>query len=104
MIKILTCLVLLSISHLAHAAQLKVQVDDCGPLARDELGVVFSLKPYGHGKTYFSLGSAYQFCPKLTSAKYVLGYAEDLCKNYKPRNKNECGVLKVFVIQEYINK
>ncbi|MDP5460493.1 hypothetical protein [Alishewanella sp. SMS8] len=102
--KLLVYLALFTVSNLANANQLKVEVDDCGPLARGELGVVFSLKPHGIGKSYFTKGSANDVCPKLTSAKYVVGYIEDLCKNHKPRNNQECGVLQVFVIQKYVNK
>jgi hypothetical protein len=102
--KLLAFLALLSFNVVANGNQIKIEVDDCGPLARDKLGVVFSLKPHGNGKSYFANGSAYELCPKLTSAKYVKGYEEDLCKNYKPRHKKECGVQKVFVIQQYIFK
>ena len=101
--KLLTFLILFNVCYLANAEQLRVEVDDCGPLARDELGAVFSLKPHGSGKSYFAKGSANDVCPKLTSAKYVVGFVEDLCKNHKPRNKHECGVLQVFVIQKFIN-
>ncbi|TLU61888.1 hypothetical protein FE810_13815 [Thalassotalea litorea] len=102
--KLLVYLALFSFNAVANPNQIKVEVDDCGPLARDELGVVFSLKPHGEGKSYFADGTANELCPKLTSAKYILGYEEDLCKNYKPRNEKECGAVKVFVIQQYIYK
>ena len=100
--KFIALFIILTFSHLSFAKELKVEVDDCGPLARGELGVVFSLKPHGKGKGYFAKGSAYEVCPKLTKAKYVIGYEEDYCKNHKPFDKNECGVIKVFVIQKYI--
>ena len=102
--KLLAYFILFNVSYLANAEQLKVEVADCGPLARGELGAAFSLKPHGFGKSYFAKGSANDVCPKLTSAKYVVGFVEDLCKNHKPRSKQECGVLQIFVIQEYVNK
>lgn len=104
MSKILAYLALFTISNLTNANQLKVEVDDCGPLARGELGVVFSANPHGIGESYFTKGTAKDVCPKLTSAKYIVGFLEDICKNHKPRNKQECGALKVFVVQKYVYK
>jgi hypothetical protein len=100
--KYLAFTVFLFCSVIAHAKDIKVVVDDCGPLARGELGVVFSLAPHGSGKGYFAKGKAMETCPKLVNAKYVVGYEEDYCKNYKPYHPSECGNLKVFVIKEYI--
>lgn len=102
--KLLIFIILFSTYTLADDQLLKIEVDDCGPLARGKLGVVFSSKPHGSGKSYFTEGSAYELCPKLTSSKYVIGYEEDICTNYKPRNKQECGVVKVFVIQNHLNE
>lgn len=85
-----------------HANTIEVEIDDCGPLGREELGVVFSLKPHGSGISYFAAGNATDICPKLVAAKRVIGYEEPYCKNHKPINIQECEYIKVFVINEYI--
>lgn len=84
------------------AQDIEVEVDDCGPLAREGLGVAFSLKPHGSGQSYFAKGSAMEICPKLVTAKRVIGYEEPYCKNYKPAHARECEHIKVFVIKEYV--
>ena len=100
--KYLVFLIGLFCSALAHAKDIKIVVDDCGPLARGELGVVFSLAPRVSGKSYFAKGKAMEICPKLVNAKYVVGFEEEYCKNHMPRHPSECGNRKVFVIKEYI--
>lgn len=97
--KYLVILVLL-FNDCALAEDISVQVDDCGPLARGELGVVFSLKPHGSGKAYFTKGNASDLCPLLVTAQEVIGYVEGYCENYKPRVEKECSYIKVFVINE----
>ena len=89
-------------SSVAFAEDIQIEVDDCGPLARGELGVVFSLKPHGSGITYFAKGPVAEVCTKLTTAKRVIGYEEPYCKNHKPVHPQECDHIKVFVIKEYI--
>jgi hypothetical protein len=82
--------------------EITIEVDDCGPLGRGSLGVVFSLKPHGSGKSYFAEGKASVVCPKLTTAIKVVGYEEDYCLKHKPLYIDECSYRKVFVITEYI--
>lgn len=89
-------------SSMAFAQTVKVEVDDCGPLARGELGVVFRIKPHESGIGYFTKGEASEICPKLHKAKYIIGREEPYCKNYKPYHIRECEHLKVFVIEEYV--
>ena len=83
--------------------KIRVVVDDCGPLARGELGVVFSLAPGTLRKKYFAKGSAMDICPKLVNAKYVVGYEKSYCENYEPFDPKECEYAKVFVIKEYVH-
>ncbi|WP_445361306.1 hypothetical protein ACJJIL_04930 [Microbulbifer sp. EKSA005] len=87
---------------MVHAKDIEIEVDDCGPLARGELGVVFSLKPHGSGISYFAKGPAMEVCTNLTKAKRVIGYVEPYCKNFEPIHPKECDHRKVFVIKEYI--
>ncbi len=87
---------------LVNAGDIQLAVDDCGPLARGELGVVFSPKPRREGWYYFAKGNAMDVCPKLVGAARVVGYEERYCENYKPVHPKECGHIKVFVIKEYI--
>ena len=100
--KFIISVIFLSLIDTSFASEIKVQIADCGPLARENLGVVFSLKPHGSGKAYFAKGRASEVCPKLTAAKYVIGYEEDYCDNHRPLYEKECGVKKVFVIKEYV--
>lgn len=85
-----------------YAQDIKIEVDDCGPLARGELVVVFSTKPHGAGQSYFAKGPLAEVCTKLTEAKYVIGYEEPYCENHKPFDPRECEHRKVFVIKEYV--
>ena len=103
-VKFLTSVLFVFFTYTVSAEQLKIEVEDCGPVARAELGVTFKTKPHGFGKSYLTKGKAYDVCPKLTSAKKVLGYVEDICKNHKPRNAKECGKINVFVVKKYISK
>ena len=89
---------------LVNANEITLAVDDCGPLARDDLGVIFSPKPRAQGWYYFAKGSAMNVCPKLINARKVVGYEENYCENHKPLDPKECDYLKVFVITEYINE
>ncbi|WP_133468926.1 hypothetical protein [Paraglaciecola marina] len=86
----------------AFTQDIEIEVDDCGPLGRGELGVVFSLKPHGSGVSYFAKGPAMEVCMNLTRAKRVIGYEEPYCKNYQPVHPQECSYIKVFVIKDYI--
>ncbi len=86
----------------ALAQDIEIEVDDCGPLGRGELGVVFSLKPHGSGVSYFAKGPAMEVCTKLIKAKRVIGYEEPYCKNYEPVHPKECEHIKVFVIKDFI--
>lgn len=101
MIKYLVILISLFASSV-FAEEIQIEVDDCGPLRRGDLGVVFSPKPRTSGVTYFTKGSAMEVCVRLTTAKSVIGYEEPYCKNYKPVYPHECESIKVFVIKEYI--
>ncbi len=101
MVKISAALTSLLCS-VAFAQNIEVEVDDCGPLDREGLGVVFSLKPHGSGKSYFAKGNAFELCPELLSAKRVIGYAEPYCKNHKPIDERECEHRKVFVIEQFV--
>jgi len=95
-------IVLSLVCSTAHAQDIEIEVDDCGPLGRGELGVVFSLKPHGSGISYFAKGPAMEVCTKLTTAKRVIGYEEPYCKNHEPMHPKECEHRKVFVVKEYI--
>lgn len=86
----------------AHAKDIEIEVDDCGPLARGELEVVFSLKPHDSGIYYFAKGPVMDVCTNLTTAKRVIGYEEPYCKHYEPMHPKECDQIKVFVIKEYV--
>lgn len=86
----------------AFAQDIEVEVDDCGPLGREGLGVVFGVKPHGPAETYFAKGSALEVCPRLITARRVVGYEEPYCRNHKPVHAQECEQIKVFVIKEYV--
>ena len=73
MIKYLVILISLFTSSV-FAEEIKIEVDDCGPLGRGELGVVFSPKPLTSGVTYFAKGTAMEVCAKLTTARRVIVY------------------------------
>lgn len=74
---------------------------DCGPLARGELGVVFSTGRGGTGQTYFAKGNPMDVCPKLMQATYVSGVEANYCDSYEPFNQNECRAIKLFTIADY---
>ncbi len=97
-------MIILFYGSFVNASEIELFVDDCGPLGRGELGVVFSPKPRKQGWYYFVKGNATNVCPKLMNAIRVVGYEEGYCENYKPRYSKECEYLKVFVIKEYINE
>ncbi|WP_444903077.1 hypothetical protein ACJJIU_15135 [Microbulbifer sp. CnH-101-E] len=97
-------LLILLCSASVNAIDIELVVDDCGPLARGELGVVFSPKPRKQGWYYFAKGDATDVCPKLMDAVRIVGYEEDYCKNHNPIHPKECEYLKVFIIKEYINE
>ncbi|AWF81003.1 hypothetical protein BTJ40_09360 [Microbulbifer sp. A4B17] len=81
--------------------KIRLKPYDCGPLARGELGVVFSTGELGNGQTYFVNGKASDLCPQLMSEKSVSGYEPNYCANYEPVNREECGVIKIFTITRY---
>jgi hypothetical protein len=83
------------------AEEVRVKPRECGPLARGELGVVFSTEPYGQRQTYFVKGSAMDVCPKIMSAKAISGTESNYCDNYTPSDKRECKAIKVLTITEY---
>ncbi len=103
MTKYLVLLICLYAS-LVNAEDIELVVDDCGPLGRGDLGVVFSPKPRKQGWYYFAKGNAMDVCPKLVNAGRIIGYEEEYCKNYKPDHPKECEYIKVFVIKKYINE
>ncbi|ACV26647.1 hypothetical protein [Kangiella koreensis] len=72
--------------------------NDCGPLARGELGVVFSAQNSNGQQMYFVEGAAGDICPRLMSAGSVTGFESNYCDNYEPLSKNECDSIKVFTI------
>ena len=98
---ILLILAFLSLSCIAE--KVLVKPGDCGPLARGELGVVFSTEPCGAGQKYFVKGSAMNICPKIMNAKAISGIESNYCDNYTPRDKRECKSIKVLTITEYHN-
>lgn len=73
----------------------------CGPLARGELGVVFSAQPQGSYPLYFVKGEAYDLCPKIMTAESILGSVSDYCDVYEPYSPNECASIKVLTILDY---
>ena len=91
--------VFISASCSAESHRLKPY--DCGPLARADLGVVFSAGKPASRQTYFVKGKASDICPKLMLAESISGFETDYCANYEPKDKKECGVIKVFTIIEY---
>lgn len=78
-----------------------VKPHDCGPLARNVLGVVFSADKKTSRQTYFVEGSAGDTCPKLMSVESVAGYESNYCDNYEPLNPTECDSIKIFTITDF---
>ena len=72
---------------------------DCGPIAREKFGVVFSAFYNNVRQTYFVKGSASTICPIVMNADILSGTVYDLCQNYTPPDKNECGWVKEFVLK-----
>ena len=70
---------------------------DCGPLSREEFGVVFTALRNNERRTYFVKGRASNICPKIMETKVLAGRVSDLCENYTPEDQNECIEIKEFV-------
>ena len=73
---------------------------DCGPLAREEFGIVFSAIDQNVKQAYFVKGKATELCPIILKNTTLTGYEFNLCRNYKPENPFECGTIKEFVLIE----
>ena len=99
--KLTTIIFLILMSMRSLAEQIEVIPDECGPLARGKLGVIFSLAPHGSRKLYFSEGNASELCPRMVKAKSITGYEIDYCEEYEPANINECGKIKFFKIVKF---
>lgn len=78
-----------------------VKASDCGPLARGELGVVFSADRDSGRQVYFVEGVAGHICPELMSVESVVGYESNYCDKYEPLNPNECDSIKTFTITAF---
>ncbi|MCF6442298.1 hypothetical protein L1077_23000 [Pseudoalteromonas luteoviolacea] len=76
---------------------------ECGPLARNNFGVVFSVVQPSNRQAYFVKGEASDVCPKLLSAEYVIGVGSSYCANKDSSNEHECSSIKIFSIIEYQN-
>ena len=94
----------LFISVAVHAEKIAIKANDCGPLARGELGVVFHTLDNGKRQTYFAKGKAHDICPKIMNSITVTGYELGLCERNKPETPNECFTIKEFVILSYQNE
>lgn len=79
---------------------ISVKANDCGPLARGKLGVVFNTDKESGRQTYFVEGNAEDVCPQLMSADLVTGFESSYCNNYQRLSLNECGAIKIFTITE----
>jgi hypothetical protein len=77
----------------------KVKPIDCGPLSRDEFGVVFSAYDKNELRTYFVKGRAHFLCPKIMEADFVVGEVLNLCRNYTPPDPRECGAVQEFILK-----
>ena len=81
------------------AEKLKLYVDDCGPLAGcKDIGVVFSLKPHGSGRSYFAKGKASEVCPLITKADSIVGSEIEFSEIYPNHKNSKCSSRKVFDI------
>ncbi len=78
----------------------EVKPIDCGPLDRDEFGVVFSAFENKERRTYFVKGRAHILCPEIMQADVVEGEIHDLCRNYTPPDPNECNGIKEFILKK----
>ena len=96
--KLSFAILVLFISATAHAENIAIKAYDCGPLARGELGVVFSTQNNGKRQTYFTRGKAHMVCPKIMNSTSITGYELGLCERNKPESPNECFTIKEFVI------
>ncbi len=96
-------ILMLLFSVIVHAEKIAVKAKDCGPLDRDNLGVVFYVLSNGKKQTYFTTGKADIICPKLMESKMVSGYEMGLCERNKPFSPEECTTIKEFVILDYKN-
>lgn len=72
---------------------------DCGPLARDVFGAVFSAFDGDKRQTYFVKGAATEICPRIMESDVLIGEVYDLCRDYTPPDPNECKNVKEFVLK-----
>ncbi len=78
----------------------KVRPIDCGPLARDEFGTVFSAFENNLRRTYFVKGRAHILCTKIMGADVLEGEVHNLCRNYTPPDPNECKGVQEFILKD----
>jgi hypothetical protein len=102
--KLLLSMAVLLTPTMVFAERIAIKAEDCGPLAREDLGVVFYVVNEGKRKTYFAKGNAQDICPKLMKSKTVSGYEIDLCQKDTQISEQECATIKEFVIQSYRNE
>ena len=81
-----------------QGTEVEVNPIDCGPLAREEFGVVFSAMSGNEKQTYFVKGRAMDLCPKILENSILRGVEYELCRNYTPENPYECDAIKEFVL------
>ena len=88
------------ISISAFAETIDIRPLDCGPLDRGEYGVVFRVRDFPKGQTYFVKGKAEKICPRLLSGRLIAGYAVKLPES-KLFSESERVVIREFVVTSY---
>ena len=78
--KIALFILLNAAAQLGHAEKVGIFPKDCGPLAREEYGVVFYIEDGTNRVTYFMKGTASEVCPKLLTGKLISGFEKELPK------------------------
>ena len=101
--KLLTFIIFILFSVNALAEKIMIKPDDCGPLARNEYGLVFYVLSNDKKQTYFAKGKANDLCPKILSSDGVIGYEFNLCEENDLFTKEECSTIKGFVVLGYKN-
>ncbi len=88
-------------SHLAQAEKIGILPKDCGPLGREEYGVVFYIEVDEKRVTYFMKGGASEVCPKLLTGKMISGFEKELPKENPLFTEREIKLIREFVVLNY---
>lgn len=88
-------------SSMAFAEKVAFIPYDCGPLSREDYGVVFSVLNEDKKQVYFSKGQAMEVCTKLLTGNRITGYEKMLPQNPTLFSENERKVIKEFVVTSY---